>query len=140
MSAPRTATLDAGFLREVACFAGVGTAGFAVDLGATLLFAYGFGMGPDAARLAAIALAVAVTFALNRKHTFRSTNPRILAEAARYVLVNAAGAAVNFAVYAAAIALIDVQSAAAITLAIAAGSAVAMLVNYAGARLFAFGK
>ena len=140
MSAPQTASLHAEVLREIVCFAGAGTAGFAVDLGATLLFANILGMAPGAARLAAIALAVAITFALNRKHTFRSTNPRILAEAARYVAVGAAGAAVNFAVYAAAMAALAARTPAAIAVSIAAGSAVAMLVNYTGSRLFAFGK
>lgn len=140
MSALRTATPAIGLFREIVCFAGAGTAGFAVDLGATLLFAGGFGMAAGAARLAAIALAVAVTFALNRKHTFRSANPRILGEAARYVAVSAAGATVNFAVYAAVMAAIAAKTPVAITLAIAAGSAVAMLVNYAGSRLFAFRK
>ena len=140
MSTRQNASPDAQFLREIVCFAGVGAAGFAVDLGATLLLAGGFGMAAGAARLAAIALAVAVTFALNRKHTFRSANPRIVGEAARYVAVSAAGAAMNFSIYAAAMAAIGGTSPAAITIAIVAGSAVALLVNYAGSRLFAFGK
>ena len=140
MSAPQTTSLPAEVLREVVCFAGVGAAGFAVDLGATLFLANILGMAPGASRLAAIALAVAVTFALNRKHTFRSTDPRILAEAARYVAVGAAGAVVNYAVYVAAMAALAVQTPGAIAVCVATGSAVAMLVNYAGARLFAFGK
>lgn len=125
---------------EFALFVAVGALGFATDLCATMFFVHGVGLSPMAARLLAIPLAVAVTFGLNRALTFRSRQPGVLAQAARYALVSAAGASVNFAVYEIYLNALGAPAAASISVAVALGSAAALLVNYTGSRLFAFGE
>lgn len=83
-------------------------------------------------------VAVSVTYALNRAWSFRaSAGRRRGPEYARYLAVQSVGVALNFAVYAAAIESLALFAAYPV-LALAAGSAVAMAWNYAGARLFAF--
>ena len=119
-------------------FCVVGGIGFAVDAGALTALVHGAGLGPYAARVASFALAVSVTWALNRRWTFASATPGSkAAEYGRYFGVQAAGALINLAVYAACI-----EAAAAFraypTVALAVGSAVALLFNYAAAGRLVF--
>lgn len=132
-----------GLAGQLARFASVGAIGFAVDLGATLVLAHW--LGPDAGRIAAIVIAVAVTFALNRRMTFRSDDPAILHQALRYALVSAGGALVNFGGYRLALALFgslgfSPATIASLSAAVAAGSVLAMGFNFLGAKIFAFTK
>lgn len=122
---------------QIARFAAVGGLGFAVDLVLTLLCARR--LDPAAARLIAIAVAVGITFILNRRVTFASSDPAIFNEALRYCAVSLAGAGVNFACYQATLTQAG-QSAPALTLAVVIGSGVAMAANFTGMRLFAFAK
>lgn len=117
-------------------FAAVGLAGFAVDAGLTEL-AIAAGAGPFVARVGAIAAAIATTWWLNRRLTWRSEARGLAAagEGARYVAVALAGTAVNYGVYAVLLALLpDLRPA----LAVAAGSAAAMVVTFLGYQTLVF--
>ena len=93
---------------------------------------------PDAqlgARVLSILAALSLTWALNRRHTFASRDPKRLAEWSRYALVNGLGATLNFAAYAC---LLAAWPQTAPLLALAAGSALALAFNYLGSRYFVF--
>ncbi|GAB4231671.1 MAG: hypothetical protein Kow0032_14060 [Methyloligellaceae bacterium] len=121
----------AGFAR----FLLVGGMGFLIDAGLLALAVHGLGLDPFAARLVSILCAVTATWVMHRHWTFHSRDPRALAEWARYLGVNCAGAALNFALYA--LCLITVPAFPPLG-AMALASAVALLVNFAGARFWAF--
>ena len=127
----------------MARFATTGAAGFAVDLAATLALVPW--LGPDAGRICAIVLAVAITFGLNRRLTFRSADPAVVQQALRYGLVSAGGALVNFGGYFLALGLVrwlgfSPLANASLAGAVAAGSVLAMGFNFTGAKIFAFAK
>ena len=126
--------LPAGF----PAFVVVGTVGFIVDAAILAALVHGYGWGDYTARLISFAVAVTVTWILNRSFVFaggQTTNKRT--EYARYLAVQGTGMAINFLVYGLCIstnAFMDRWPVAAL----AVGSAVALLFNYAGARLFVF--
>ena len=134
-----TTSLRPALLDQFARFSSVGAVGFAVDLGLTLA-GRELGLGVGMARVIGTSIAIAATFALNRAHTFRSSDPAILREALRYLMVSAGGGAVSFLVYAIALAALASTTPASITLAVVVGAAAALFVNFTGSRLFAFGK
>ena len=118
-------------------FCAVGAIGFVVD-GVVLQVLYaGFGWDPFAARAVSVLVAVTATWVLHRRYTFRSRDPRRLAEWSRFAAVNAAGAGVNVAAYTAVLLAVPATPPLA---ALAVGSALALIANYAGARLFAFSR
>lgn len=132
-----------GIANQAARFASTGAAGFCVDLAATLLMAPV--LGPDFGRIAAIILAVSVTFQLNRRWTFRGRDRAIVRQAMRYAIVSAAGAGVNFVVFhgflvVLAAAKFVVTSSAGLAMAVAVGSIGAMGFNFCGAKFFAFAR
>jgi putative flippase GtrA len=57
------------------------------------------GLDPTIARVPAVALAIAVTWYINRRLVFASTDARWFAELLRYYSVSAASAAINYAVF-----------------------------------------
>lgn len=131
-------------------FAVVGGIGFLVDAGVLTALVNGFGINPYAARAVSFAAAVTATWWLNRSWTFGNRNEacgdvpkatgvvsRIAAEYARYVGVQTTGALINLGVYALCVAA-DPALAAYPILPLAAGSAVALLYNYAASRRFVF--
>ena len=87
-----------------------------------------------------------MTYVLNRNWTFRSRESRILPEFLRYLGISLAGAAINYAAYAAflmacaAVGVADPARPVWIFGAVAAGSAVALAFNFLGARYIAFLK
>lgn len=113
----------------------VGAVGFLVDAGLLLALLATGTLGPIAARVVSILVAVTVTWLLNRLLTFRSDDPRHLFEWSRYALVNGVGALVNYGCYVACLLLIP---GIAPLLALAVGSAVALIVNYLGSRHLVF--
>ncbi|KZY40429.1 hypothetical protein A3731_12790 [Roseovarius sp. HI0049] len=126
------ARLGAQFLR----FAAVGGIGFLVD--ALALYALvKMGGAPLLMRLFSFALAVTVTWALNRVWTFAKTARTPRQEYAAYVSVQAVGVAINYAVYALVLSVLT-PSAAHAVLALACGSAVALMGNFIGARSFVY--
>jgi putative flippase GtrA len=80
-------------------FAVAGACGFVADAAVlqALVFA---GMGPRAARVVSVPVAITVTWLINRRATFGDrAGPPTLAEFARYVTASAVGLCVNLAVY-----------------------------------------
>ena len=90
------ARLDPTFLR----FGVVGSTGFCVDAAVLYLVTQAFGFNPFTGRMVSFTVAVAVTWFLNRRWTFRSAGgPGGLKQAAVYFGVQCAGLAANFSVY-----------------------------------------
>lgn len=136
VSAPRKTPAD--FLRFVVA----GAVGFVVDSLTLLALVQGAGWAPLPARAVSIAVAVVSTWVINRQWTFRDASAGkdmrgVGAEFLSYCGVQLLGAATSFVVYSAIVAL-GAKGPLALTGAVAAGSACALLVNYFGARLFVF--
>jgi putative flippase GtrA len=119
-------------------FVVVGTAGFIVDASILAVLVHGYQWGDYTARLVSFAVAVTVTWLLNRSYVFADTrthNRR--SEYTRYLTVQGMGMAINFLIYSLCLIsspLMDEWP----VLALAVGSAVALIFNYAGARIFVF--
>ena len=120
-----------GFAR----FCGVGALGFLIDAGLLLWFIEYLGLNPFLARVFSIVLALTMTWAMHRNWTFTSGNPDRFGEWSRFATVNGAGGALNYLVYSA---ILLVLPGTAPMLALAAGSAIALIANFLGARLWAF--
>ena len=130
-------------LREFGRFAGVGAAGFVIDASLTLLLTQSGHMSAYLARIPATGMAICATYYLNRSLTFQSADRKWLREFLRYIGVSLAGAAINYAGYAACLFLLTRAGFAsgatgAIFAAVAAGSAIALVFNFLGSRGFAF--
>ena len=114
-------------------FLAVGSVGFAIDAGVLWVLVT---LGGDAylSRGLSFAMAMSVTWALNRRWTFRGVRRTALhREYAAYALVQGIGIAANFAVYALMLARLGTGPTAAV-LALAGGSGVALAVNYLGLK------
>jgi putative flippase GtrA len=143
---PASATSQAWHRRLIAlalklgAFAIAGGSGFAIDMLATHVLIYA-GLGGLLARACGIAIAMVVTYAINRGLTFRAEastgTTAVAAEGARYGLVAVATSILNWAVFAGVILLWPGTPTA---LAITAGSLVAMVASYVGFDRFAFRK
>lgn len=98
---PLRRVANSQFLR----FGFVGACGFVVDTSVLFLMHRIIGFDPYSARAISIFVAMNVTWTGNRLLTFRAhaaTSPgRMLGEWARFLLTNAVGALLNYAVYAA---------------------------------------
>jgi putative flippase GtrA len=124
-----------GDLSSFIRFCAVGAVGFAVDAGVLMAL---LALYPDAligARLVSILVALTLTWALNRRHTFGSRDPKMFVEWSRFAGVNGLGAILNFAVYSA---LLYTFPGTPPLAALAAGSALALAFNYLGSRRFVF--
>jgi len=128
---------SAEFLR----FAVAGATGFAVDAGLVLFLNSVFGWQPIVARLPAFAVALVVTWLINRAWTFKGARAgrSVWAEFASYGAVQVTGGATNIGVYALVVALIGDQPLQ-LLFALAAGAGTGMAINYLGARRFVFGR
>ncbi|WP_201243799.1 GtrA family protein [Halochromatium salexigens] len=124
--------------RQIWRFGLVGSLGFAVDaLVLTWLVRVG-DWGVYESRWLSFALAVTVTWGLNRRFTFGQQASRNRSrEYGRYAAVQGLGALINLGVYAAVLMIWPVLAAWPV-LPLAAGSGVAMLFNFVGARYFAY--
>jgi len=91
--------MDRASLSQLARFVLVGTLGFVVDAGITLTLIHR-GIDPYTARVFAIALAMMVTWRLNRALTFDTSNSNQTREGFRYFSVALIAAALNYAIYA----------------------------------------
>ncbi len=144
MSAAEPSAVGAGspLKRQIPSFAAIGVIGYFVDSGVTYLLAHSFGFDPPMARLPAVAIATVVNFALNRAVTFRASKAPLMRAFARYVMVCAAGLAVNYCVYLACIALAPLAGLAVtpaiLPLFVACGAGAAMVLTFIGFRFFAF--
>jgi putative flippase GtrA len=144
MSVDNLAPLRAerGLERQIPYFVAIGALGYVVDAGVTYLLARKFGIDPFLARPPAFALATLLNFALNRSLTFAGSKSSLLPAFVRYVMVCAAGLAVNYSVYAFCIVMAPLAGLSAtpqmLPLFVACGSGVAMFVTFFGFRFFAF--
>lgn len=107
----------------------VGGIGFLVDAGTLALLLRATPLDAFSARLIAIALALCVTWFLNRTLTFGASGHSMGAEALRYGGVGLAGSVLNYAIYSAI--LLAVPQAGALT-ALCLASAAVMVLSYLG--------
>ena len=126
-------------LRQVLKFGAVGGIVFVVDGGILTVLHAVTDWGALWPRVISFPVALSVTWYLNRIWTFSDRKSgRKAAEYTRYAIVQGSGIAVNFGVYAACLwAWPNIMQPRPI-LALAIASAVAMFVNYFGARLWVF--
>ncbi|MGB3627359.1 MAG: GtrA family protein [Henriciella sp.] len=87
-----------GGLAKLVRFGAVGALGFLVDAGVLALL-ISLGSGPFLARIISIALAMFVTWRLNRSLTFGASEDGQAREAGRYFGVAIAVALLNYAIY-----------------------------------------
>ena len=118
----------------------VGGFGFLVDAGLFFIFLHIFGFDILVSRAMAFLPATLVTWWANRLFTFRPSadaNIFLIQEYLKYLLVQSAGIAVNFLVFY--LMVLWIPFAATHTLLpLAAGSVIALLFNFSGARFLVF--
>lgn len=120
--------------RRLGGFALAGFSGFFVDAGLTEALA-ALGVSPYLGRVAAVAVAIAVTYTINRNLTWKDRRAPVSGRRARYVAVSLTSIAVNYLVFAAVLAAISGLRP---VIAVAAGTGVGMVMNYAGYSRFVF--
>jgi putative flippase GtrA len=124
--------------RGFPAFFAVGGIGFVVDATILAILVHGYDWGDYTARLVSFGVAVTVTWLLNRSYVFadnRTRNRR--REYTRYLMVQGTGMMINFLVYSLCILSNEIMDQWPV-LALAVGSAVALIFNYVGARLIVF--
>ncbi|PKR89508.1 hypothetical protein CXZ10_09030 [Pleomorphomonas diazotrophica] len=115
-------------VRRLGGFALAGFSGFAVDAGLTEALA-GLGISPYLGRVFAVAVAIAVTYTINRNLTWKERRVPVPGRRARYFAVSLVSIAANYLVFAAAlVALPGLRP----VLAVAAGTGVGMVMNFVG--------
>ena len=126
-----------GMKAQVWRFGLVGAMGLAIDGGITLLLTGG-GFGPYLARAIAFPVAVLATWALHRQWTFRQMRGgNAITQLWRYVGVQLVGIMANYGVYAVVIASLG-RAQSGVAFGVVCGSAVGAILNFFGARDFAF--
>lgn len=124
--------------RQVWRFGIVGVLGFAVDALVLTWLVWVVDWGVYASRWLSFALAVTVTWGLNRRFTFSKQVSRNRSrEYGRYFAVQGLGALINLGVYAGVLTAWPMLAAWPVV-PLAVGSGVAMLFNFVGARYFAY--
>lgn len=123
-------------IKRLAFFVIAGTTGFVTDAGSLHLLISHTPLGPYLARIVSIALAMFVTWQINRNATFGRSGRSAADEGVRYAFVGILGACLNYAVYASLIFLLPgLQPVAAVV----AASLAAMAFSYFGYSRFVFG-
>lgn len=112
-------------------FCVVGVIGFAVDAGATVYLTQSVDRDPLQARVVAFLLAATVTWALNRRFTFRSKAG--VSTWVPYVMLTAVGAAINLGIYLAWIRFAG-EDAFGVLSGVGAGSIAALSFNFLASR------
>jgi putative flippase GtrA len=115
----------------------VGCAGFTVDVGVLALLLYGVGYGTESAgligsRLVSFLAAIAVTFPLNARFTFRASIRR--SRLIRYVVIQVCGAILNLGTYT----VLVLGPLGRPLIALAIGSAVATVSNFVLVRRYVY--
>jgi putative flippase GtrA len=119
-------------------FAFVGGIGFIVDAAVLTLLANGLGWDPYTARLLSFAIAVTVTWYLNRHWTFSGqASSKTKVEYARYFTVQSIGALINLGIYGICLETSPLMAKYPV-LALAVGSVTAMFFNFYASRYFVF--
>lgn len=119
----------------------VGVAGYVVDSG-VLYAALGLGLGTGSGRLVSFLCAVLATWLLNRRFTFAPSpdapgGQSLLQESLKYLAAMSVGGVLNLCTYALIMASLAYHPALP-ALAVAAGSLVGMLANFAGAKWWVY--
>jgi peptidoglycan/LPS O-acetylase OafA/YrhL/putative flippase GtrA len=127
--------------RQFLRFCVVGGAGFVIDAGLlALVLNMGLGLGPLVARLISVVVAVIATFLLNRLWAFHGADKGGAVQAfALYVAVQGVGLLCNLAIYTGLVLLAPPPLSNPIV-AVAIASALALVVNYLGARHIVFSE
>jgi putative flippase GtrA len=120
---------------ELLRFCIVGSIGFAIDAGLTLLLTQPAQWKPENARLVGFLCAATVTWNLNRRFTFRSNSS--VRSLLPYIALTTVGALVNFAIFVAWLRLAG-TSPAQILVGVALGAVVALGLNFAVSRRFVY--
>lgn len=121
-------------VKRLASFALAGFSGFVVDAGITETLV-ALSVSPYVARIGAVAVAIAVTYAINRHLTFGDRRGGAGGQRLRYVAVSLLAIAFNYAAFAITIALLPgVRPIAGVIV----GTAIGMVVNYLGYSRFVF--
>lgn len=119
----------------------VGALGFVVDFSILYLAVNAAGLNPLPARLLSFVVAATVTWKANRHFTFASADAGVPGAAARqwlrYLLTTAIGGAINIGTYQLWLKMTD-HSNVNLFLAVVAGSAVALLVNFTLSKYIVF--
>ena len=123
-------------MNQLVRFLAVGAAGYVVNLAVYTAAVHGADTDYRLAAVLAFGVALATTFALNRRYTFEATGDPLHHEATRYLLVSLVGFATNLA---ALTALVDVAMLAKVP-AQAIAIVLAAPVNFAGQRLWTFAR
>ena len=119
-------------------FGAVGVVGLVVDTAVVYALVFGAGLEFFAARVPSFLAAATTTFALNRAFTFRGARDEPLyRQWAKFIAANALGGAVNYGVSVgleAAFLVVETHP----VLAVAAGSAAGMVLNFAASKHLVF--
>jgi putative flippase GtrA len=116
----------------------VGSMGFALDAGLTVLFLHSFGCGPLVARAISFLCASVFCWQLNRRWTFAVAHAAHVREYGRYFTLNMLAAAVNLLVYSAWIG--RMPGIGSTVLAVALGTLSGMGLNFIGMRHWVFAR
>ena len=122
---------------RIARFIVVGGIGFVADAAVLLLLLRFTGLDPFSARLLAIAVALQVTWLLNRRFTFGRSNAHAAIEGMRYNGVGIATSVFNYLVYSG---LLLVFSGLPPLAALVIASAAATVLSYTGYARLVFGR
>jgi putative flippase GtrA len=121
-------------MSHVLRFVVVGSAGFVADAAILILLIERVSLGQIEARLVSAPAAIVFTFALNRSWSFSDlAQPSIVRSFASYISVQGFGFLFNFLVYSLIAAIVPKPA-----VALAVASLAAMMLNYVGARYWAF--
>jgi len=125
--------------RQFIAFCSVGVVGLIVDDGSLSILNRGFGIDPYTARLISeLAIAMTVTWLLNRSITFRDRRDQPLwQEYLRFAAVNSVGNLANYATYSLLIGSVPPFTQVP-ELAIPLGTAVGVAFNFTGSKYFVF--
>jgi putative flippase GtrA len=133
--------------REFARFAVVGTVGFVVDASVLQILISWFGVGLFVGRVFSYLAAATVTWFLHRIYTFRdqlsspdcrsASSLNLLDQWFRFILTNGIGASLNYGIYVICILSSDLCRAYPV-IAVATGSLVAMIFNFAISKRYVF--
>ena len=114
----------------------VGLVGFAIDYGVLRLLVTAWGWHWAPARIPSFALAVLVTWMLNRAITFGSSN-RWAGESFRYLVTQSIGAVINLTVFSG---IVMVFGAGALLVPLAGGAAAGLVFNFLTSKYVVFSE
>lgn len=132
----RKAAIERGYARHYGGFLLAGLCALATDTAALALLTRVAGLSPFIARPFGIALAMIVSWLINRTITFSAGTPPTIAEFSRFAGVSITSQLVNYAVFAA---LLIAMPGLMPELALLAACFVSMFVSYVGFRFGVFG-